>query len=262
MFVGQFVGQGRFSDTLGMAMADKFTVILPAAGNSTRFAAGDKLLVDIAGLTVLQRAVRLFSRRADVAAIIVATGEGRRDVYREHLQSVLYDKPLHVLSGGSERWESVYKALFSGNVETPYVAVHDAARPVTPVEVIDGAFAGAVLHGAALPVLAEPATLKRMGPDGLIMQTVDRAGLFQAQTPQCFRTELLRKGFDELIRADRIRHVTDDAQIIESTGGRVAGTRGDALNIKVTTAGDARLCAAIAAGVEDIEMLDNGSRRL
>ncbi len=257
-----FVGGGSFRDTGGMVRAPEFTVILPAAGNSTRFAAGDKLLVDIAGLTVLQRAVRLFTRRADVAAIIVATGEDRRDVYREHLQSVLYGKPLHVLSGGAERWESVYKALSSGKVETPYAAVHDAARPITPAEVIDGAFAGAILHGAALPVLAEPATLKRMGPDGLIMQTVDRAGLFQAQTPQCFRTELLRRSFEELIQADRIRQVTDDAQIIELTGGVVAGTRGDALNIKVTTAGDARLCAAIGAGVEEAALPAHGSRRL
>ena len=245
-----------------MVRAPEFTVILPAAGNSTRFAAGDKLLVDIAGLTVLQRAVRLFTRRVDVAAVIVATGEDRGDLYREHLQRVLFGKPLHVLSGGSERWESVYKALSSGKVETAYVAVHDAARPITPAEVIDNAFAGAVLHGAALPILAEPATLKRIGPDGLIMQTVDRAGLFQAQTPQCFRAELLRRGFEELIKADRIRHVTDDAQIIELTGGIVAGTRGDALNMKVTTAGDARLCAAIAAGAEDAALLGNGSRRL
>ena len=245
-----------------MVRAPEFTVILPAAGNSTRFAAGDKLLVDVAGLTVLQRAVRLFTRRADVAAVIIATGEDRRDVYQEHLQSVLYDKPLHVLSGGSERWESVYKALSSGKVQTAYVAVHDAARPVTPMEVIDAAFAGAVLHGAALPVLAEPATLKRRGPDGFITQTVDRAGLFQAQTPQCFRTELLRRGFEKLIEADRIRHVTDDAQIMELTGSIVVGTRGDALNIKVTTVGDARLCAAIAAGVEDAALLGNRSRPL
>jgi len=231
-----------------MAESREFTVILPAAGNSTRFAAGDKLLVDVGGLTVLQRAVALFTRRADVTGIIIATGTQRIETYRQHLQGALYGKPLHVLAGGSERWESVYKALSSGKVQTPYVAVHDAARPITPTEVIDAAFEGAVLHGAALPVLAEPATLKRLGTDQMVVQTVDRAGLFQAQTPQCFRTELLLQSYQALIQTNRINHVTDDAQIIELTGGSVVGTRGDALNIKVTTAGDARLCAAIASG--------------
>jgi 2-C-methyl-D-erythritol 4-phosphate cytidylyltransferase len=118
---------------------------------------------------------------------------------------------------------------------------------MTPTAIIDAAFAGAISHGAALPVLAEPATLKRMGEDQCIAQTVSRAGLFQAQTPQCFRTELLLQGFQTLIAENRISHVTDDAQVIELTGGKVLGTRGDALNIKVTTAGDAQMCAAIAA---------------
>ncbi|MGC8624747.1 MAG: IspD/TarI family cytidylyltransferase [Phycisphaerae bacterium] len=242
-----------------MAGLSEFTVILPAAGQSTRFGAGDKLLVDLAGRTVLQRAVALFTQRADVVAVIIAAAEGRIDLYRQHLQSVLAGKTLYVLSGGSERWESVYKALSSGEVRTPYVAVHDAARPVTPSEVIDAAFAGAVSHGAALPVLAEPATLKRLAPDQTITQTVARAGLFQAQTPQCFRTALLRQGFEMLMHTNRINLVTDDAQIIELTGGQVLGTRGDALNIKVTTVGDARLCAALQAGIEATTLPDNGS---
>lgn len=244
-----------------MAEGREFTVILPAAGNSTRFAAGDKLLVDIAGLTVLRRAVALFTRRADVTAIIIATSAQRMEIYSQHLQGVLFGKSLHMVPGGSERWESVYNALASGKVQTPFVAVHDAARPVTPPEVIDAAFAGAVSHGAALPLLAEPATLKRMGADQLVVQTVDRAGLFQAQTPQCFRTDLLLRSFETLIQANRISHVTDDAQIIELTGGAVLGTRGDALNIKVTTGGDARLCAAIAANVPPAPFTVNESRQ-
>ncbi len=234
-----------------MTDSNEFTVILPAAGNSTRFAAGDKLLVNIAGLSVLQRAVALFTRRADVAAIVIATGKDRMETYREHLQAVIHDKRLDIVSGGLDRWASVYNALTSGHVQTRYVAVHDAARPITPAEVIDAAFAGAVSDGAALPVLAEPATLKRLGTDQFITQTVDRAGLFQAQTPQCFRKELLLHAFEILIAEHRTAGITDDAQVIELTGGKVLGTRGDALNIKVTTASDARLCAAIATGMVD-----------
>ncbi len=246
---------------MDMFRTPDFTVILPAAGKSTRFGAGDKLLFDIAGLTVLQRAVALFTGRKDVSAIIIATGEDRMDLYRQHLQEVLSGKPLTLLPGGSERWESVYKALSSGAVKTPYVAVHDAARPMTPAEVIDAAFAGAIAYGAALPVLAEPATLKRLDKDQIITQTVDRAGLFQAQTPQCFRTELLLGGFQTLIAGNRISHITDDAQVIELNGGKVLGTRGDALNIKVTTIGDARWCAAIEAANSSPQAVLTGGKR-
>ena len=222
-----------------------FTVILPAAGNSTRFALGDKLLVQIQGLSILQRSVELFTSRNDVAVVVIATAPDRIPIYRDHLQSILHNKPLHIVPGGRERWESVQKALNSGYVTTDFVAVHDAARPLTPTMVIDEAFSAAITHDAALPLLPEPATLKRMDDSQWVQSTVSRAGLYQAQTPQCFHTAVLREAFAMAHQSGQLATVTDDAQVVELSGKKVKASPGSPLNIKITIVEDITLAGAI-----------------
>ena len=131
--------------------------------------------------------------------------------------------------------------------EIRYVAVHDAARPLTPSDVIDAAFQGAVEIGGAVPVLVEPATLKRLGPGNLITATVDRTGVYQAQTPQCFDRAQLIAAYAELVASGRIAGVTDDTQVFERTGRKVLGTPGSPLNLKITTTSDVGLAEAIVA---------------
>ncbi len=126
-----------------------------------------------------------------------------------------------------------------------FVAIHDAARPLTPVEVIDAAFAGAVRVGGSVPVVAEPATLKRVGADGNLAETVSRAGLFQAQTPQCFARAKLVAAFETLGKRGELDGLTDDAQVFEKIGHAVAATAGSAVNLKITTAEDVGLAEAV-----------------
>ena len=98
-----------------------------------------------------------------------------------------------------------------------------------------------------MPCLAEPATLKRQGADGCVRETVDRRGLFQAQTPQCFELAKLLAGYEELLGRGALADVTDDAQVFERMGWPVAMTAGAAVNLKITTAEDAALAAALLA---------------
>jgi len=112
------------------------------------------------------------------------------------------------------------------------------------VGVIDAAFAGAVAVGGSVPVVAEPATLKRAA-DGKVVETVDRRGLFQAQTPQCFGRERILEAFESLAAQNLLGGVTDDAQVFERAGLAVAATAGSVLNLKITTAEDVRLAEAI-----------------
>jgi 2-C-methyl-D-erythritol 4-phosphate cytidylyltransferase len=222
-------------------MLKKFAVILPAAGSGTRFG-GDKLLVDIGGRSVLQRSVRLFTQRADVALVVVVTGAERIAAYREHLGED--GGKVAFVVGGAQRWQSVMNGLkyVAGLADAPaFVGVHDAARPLCPQEVIDEAFASTVKHGAGLPCVAEAATLKRRGSDGCVAETVDRANLYQAQTPQCFGLRELLAGYEELVRQGRADDLTDDAQVFERIGGggrKVPITAGAAVNMKITTLGD------------------------
>ena len=223
-----------------------FAAVIPAAGNGTRFG-GDKLLAGICGRAVLQRSVALFAARVDVAQVVVITAKARFCAYEDYLKSVVSSDRLTLIEGGAERWQSVVNGLNAVRPEIPFVAVHDAARPLTPPEVIDAAFKGAVEIGGAVPVLVEPATLKRLGPGNLIAATVDRAGLFQAQTPQCFDRAQLIAAYAELVASGSIAGVTDDTQVFERTGRKVVGTPGSPLNLKITTTPDVALAEAILA---------------
>jgi 2-C-methyl-D-erythritol 4-phosphate cytidylyltransferase len=239
--------------------APQFAVLLPAAGSGSRFqkeggdtnGGGDKLLADIAGLSVLQRSVSLFANRPDVSLIAIITSTHRFDAYEEHLltANILPKSRLTFVEGGRERWESVLFGLrhLAGRTTPPqFVAIHDAARPLTPTSVIDEAFRTTIEKGAALPALPEPATLKRRAPDGTISETVPRANLFQAQTPQCFELGKLLAAFEKLLFQNQLADVTDDAQVYERLGYPVPITPGSPLNLKITTPADLLLARAIA----------------
>ena len=231
-----------------MAMKNSpFTVILPAAGSGSRFG-GDKLLADLCGKTVLSRTVELFASRPDVEALVIATSPDRFAVYRSAASPERVGVPVHFTPGGVERWDTVYNALSSPAITTDLVAIHDAARPLTPCAVIDAAFSTALTHGTALPAVPEPATLKTVdtnGADRRVLHTVDRRRIYQAQTPQCFRTQLLREAFALLIARGQTAEITDDAQVAELAGISVAVTTGSNLNVKITHLEDMLLARAI-----------------
>ena len=231
-----------------------FAVLLPAAGSSSRFGSGsgtaDKLLVDLGGQSVLRRSVALFAVRPEVAHVTIVTAPERFDTYRREIEGLVPEKSLNFITGGRERWESVLFGLrqLAGLPTAPeFVAVHDAARPLCPQEVIDQAFEAAAKVGASLPCVPEPATLKRRSADGTVQETVDRRGLFQAQTPQCFRLKSLLASYELLLQQNRVADLTDDAQVFERTGHPVAITPGSPLNLKITTPEDLALARAILA---------------
>jgi len=187
------------------------------------------------------------------------TGAERFDGYRQHLAKMIDMEKLAFVAGGRERWESVlfglrFLAEGGGGVgdvggAPRFVAVHDAARPLTPAAVIEEAFRVTAERGAALPCVAEPATLKRRGADGAVSETVSRANLFQAQTPQCFDFAKLLAGYEALLKEGRLADVTDDAQVFERCGHPVPITAGSPLNLKITTAEDLALARALAGPV-------------
>jgi 2-C-methyl-D-erythritol 4-phosphate cytidylyltransferase len=237
-----------------------FAVILPAAGSSTRYTTtggtSDKLLELLAGISVLQRSLNLFASRPDVSAIALVTSPDKIEPYRRHLRSSLVTahSSLSIIPGGSARWQSVLNGLrhLAARPEPPaFVAIHDAARPLCPTAIIDEAFTTTRQKGAALPCLPEPATLKRRGPDGNVIETVDRSTLFQAQTPQCFALAPLLAGYEKLVAEGRTADLTDDAQVYERIGLPVPITAGSPLNLKVTLAQDLQLAAALLGGMTE-----------
>ncbi len=234
-----------------MPTAPRFAVILPAAGRGIRFGGADKLLAPIGERTVLQRAVGLFAGRAEVALLVLATEPDRFDAYRRHVEQIVGDTPALFVAGGRERWETVHNALRQLPAGITHVAVHDAARPLTPAAVIDAAFQAAIASKASVPVVPEPATLKRCEA-GIVQETVSRRGLYQAQTPQCFERTCLETAYQRLAQMHPMPEITDDAQVLELAGFTVASSAGSVLNLKITTAEDLAMARALAALTQDV----------
>lgn len=227
-----------------MAQAD-VAVILPAAGRSTRF--GDpkekKIYAELDGRAVWLRAVEPFLSRDDVAQVVVAIAPEDRELFERRYRASVAFLNLKVVDGGAERHDSIARALEAIDVPCELVAIHDAARPCLTAELVDAVFAAARQHGAALPAVPVADTLKRAGDDGMVVETVPRAGLHQAQTPQVFRRDLLLRAY--AARATLGPAITDDAQLVEALGHPVRLVAGSPFNLKITTAADLRLASAV-----------------
>jgi 2-C-methyl-D-erythritol 4-phosphate cytidylyltransferase len=221
---------------------EQFAVILPAAGQSVRFGMGrSKLLEDLGGEPVLRRSVRAFLQRPDVAALIIATPSASTDALRLALGELREDARVRFCAGGASRAESVRNALTEAPGHAPWLAVHDAARPLVSQELIARAFDAARRYGAAVPALPVALTIKEaQGPlPAKVLRTVPRQRLWAMQTPQVMRRDALEAAY--LKCPLPLSEVTDDVQLLELAGQEVWLVEGEERNLKITTPADLRV---------------------
>ncbi|QDV34527.1 2-C-methyl-D-erythritol 4-phosphate cytidylyltransferase [Tautonia plasticadhaerens] len=223
-----------------------FAVIFPAAGRSRRFgdASRKKIFHEVDGRAVWLRAVEPFVNREDVGQLILAIAPEDFELFDRRYKANAAFLGVTVVEGGAERFDTVAACLDRVDPGCDHVAVHDAARPFPAAGLIDLVFEAAREHGAALPGLAVSDTLKRAGPDGLVVETVPREGLYAVQTPQAFRLDLLRRAHEN--RPNLTAPVTDDAQLVEAIGHPCRIVAGSPYNIKITTKDDLRMAEAIS----------------
>ena len=225
-------------------MIQNVAVIICAAGASSRFGGTrKKAFVDVAGRAVFLRSVEHFADRDDVKQVLL--GIASED---EELLSVKWGPNLKffnvdIFMGGDERFDTVIKGLELVKDDIELVAVHDACRCCITKEIIDATFAAAAKSGAALPACPVAATIKQVR-DSTIERTVDRAGLYEAQTPQVFAADLLRKAYENLKNLDKST-ISDDSQLVEALGHKVSIVEADSSNIKITHKGDIAIAEAI-----------------
>ena len=225
----------------------KVAVIIPAAGVGKRFG-GDvkKPFAQLDNRPIFIRSIELFLNRQDVCQVILAVGPDDYDVVKDKYAAQVMFMGLKLVKGGAERFESVRLALEHADAQAELICVHDAVRPCVLENWIDAVFAKAAQTGAAILAAPLTGTIKRVGNKGIIDETVPRAGLYQAQTPQVFRKELLVQAYADL--PDDL-HPTDDAQVVERTGQRISVVQSDYRNIKITSPGDMALASAILKGI-------------
>ena len=228
-------------------MSERFAVILPAAGQSTRFGGPiKKPFVELDGKPIWQRSAELFWNRDDVVRVILVVDPEDRETFRERYGPLLAFHNITVVEGGSERFASVNNALAKLPDESTFVAIHDAVRPLTTRAQIDAVFANAVQHRASILAVPVADTLKRVADDPpMIQETVDRKQLWQAQTPQVFRRDDILKAYLQL--DEQSKSITDDAQLIESLGIPIHVTLSSRRNFKITTRDDLDFASALLA---------------
>jgi 2-C-methyl-D-erythritol 4-phosphate cytidylyltransferase len=209
--------------------------IIVAAGRGERMGGGSpKGFLPVAGVPMLVHSARAFDAAASVSAIAVVVPADRIDHARELLRGL--SKPLTAVAGGKRRQDSVRCGLAALPADFDgIVLVHDAARPLVDVALIEAVAAAAIRAGAAIPVLPVADTIKRI-EDGIVRATVDRAELGAAQTPQGFSISLLREAYDAADRDGAV--LTDEAMAIERLGRPVRAVPGSARNRKITTPDD------------------------
>jgi 2-C-methyl-D-erythritol 4-phosphate cytidylyltransferase len=213
----------------------KALVILVAAGRGERMGADQpKAFVPVAGQPMLLLAARAFDAAPSLDGIVAVVPADRIADAREILGGLRALRD--VVAGGESRQDSVQRGLealppgFDG-----VVLVHDAARPLVEVELIESVIRATIEHDAAIPVLGLVDTVKRLRDDRVV-ETLDRSELGAAQTPQGFRVALLRRAYDRAFRDDVV--LTDEAMAVERLGEPVVAVKGSARNRKLTTPED------------------------
>jgi 2-C-methyl-D-erythritol 4-phosphate cytidylyltransferase len=220
--------------------------ILVAAGRGERMgAARPKAFLELGGEALLVRAARAFEAAPSVGRLVAVVPEAELGEATRLLRGLV--KPHAVVGGGERRQDSVLAGLaavpegFDG-----VVLVHDAARPLVDVELVEAVAQQAAATGAALPVLPIVDTVKRVR-GGRVVETLDRAELGGAQTPQGFRAALLREACAAAANAGLA--VTDEAMAVERLGRPVHAVPGSPRNRKITTPEDLAWAEAVLAGM-------------
>ncbi len=227
-------------------------VIICAAGSSKRFvkeqqhnleAARKKQFADVAGRPAFLRSVEFFAGRDNVKQIIMSIPAEDEEMFKISHGANLSFHGVKLCLGGSERFETVAKALELVKDDIDIVAVHDAVRCCLKKEWLDEVFRLAEKTGAAMLACPVVATLKKV-KDSQIIETVDRTGLYEAQTPQVFKKDLLKKAYANLGKLDKTK-ISDDSQLVEALGQKVSIVETDLSNIKITTKADIAIAEAI-----------------
>lgn len=216
--------------------------VVPAAGSSRRMGGQDKILLPLDDIPVLMHALRALSASERIQEIVVVTREDLIVPVGQLCRDCALDKVTKVLVGGATRADSVLIGVEEVSGRAELIAVHDGARPLVTVEVIDAAIRKAAECGAAAPAVPVKDTVKR-ALDGVVVETPDRTQLFAVQTPQVFDSDLLLGALRRAVEDGAA--ITDDCGAVERIGMKVCLTEGSYENIKITTPADMLMAEAI-----------------
>ncbi|XVF75105.1 hypothetical protein PTKIN_Ptkin13bG0161400 [Pterospermum kingtungense] len=218
------------------------SVILLAGGKGKRMGASmPKQYLPLLGQPIALFSLYTFSHMIEVKEIVVVCDPSYKDIFEETEEKINVD--LKFALPGKERQDSVYSGLQEVDLNSELVCIHDSARPLVTSEDVEKVLKDGWMVGAAVLGVPVKATIKEANSESYVVRTLDRKTLWEMQTPQVIKPELLRKGFD-LVNRESLE-VTDDVSIVEHLNHPVYVTEGSYTNIKVTTPDDLLLAERI-----------------
>ncbi|GAA4873080.1 2-C-methyl-D-erythritol 4-phosphate cytidylyltransferase [Paenibacillus vulneris] len=212
-------------------------VVIVAAGKGSRMRTEEsKQYLELDGKPILVHTLALFQRIAQVDTIVLVTGANDVERCKAYVEQYGLHKVRHIIVGGKERQDSVYRGLQALKGIVEWVMVHDGVRPFAAEEHIMACWRKAKETEAAVLAVPVKDTIKVVDPEGTIQSTPDRRSLWAIQTPQAFRFSLLLEAYE---RAEKEQFTgTDDAMLVERIGTPVQVVEADYYNIKITTPED------------------------
>lgn len=232
---------GTFANQLKQDRLPFCSAVIVAGGSSVRFGA-DKLFAELQGIPVLGRSIAALADCGYVDEIVLVA---RNDILpRAEALAVQYGagKVQKIVGGGTSRADSVRAGLDAVSERAELVAIHDGARPLVREETVLQTLWEAFRHLAAAPALPVKDTIK-IAQKRVVLSTPDRSSLYAVQTPQVFRTEIIKAALQNAAELDLA--LTDDCSAAEAFGVPVRLTEGDEENIKITTPLDIAVAEAI-----------------
>jgi 2-C-methyl-D-erythritol 4-phosphate cytidylyltransferase len=223
----------------------KNCAVIVAAGKGTRMNLDqNKQFINIAGIPVLARTISAFEECPDIDEIVIVINKNDL-VYCKHeiVDRYGFKKIKSIAAGGEERHNSVYNGLSQLDTSCGIVLIHDGARPFVDQSSIERSIEAADEYGAACVAVKVKDTIKTSDAREFINGTPDRSRLWQAQTPQSFRYEIIMEAYKNAIKEGW--ESTDDSALVERMGHHIKLVPGNYLNIKITTQEDLILAEAI-----------------
>lgn len=221
----------------------KTQAIIAAGGQGLRLkTALPKTLVLLKGKPILAYTLEAFEQSPLINSIVVVGHKGYLPDFRKLIKRYRFGKVKYVVAGGKTRRESVSYGLKILDKDTDFVAIHDGARPFVAKEMIARVITGARKYSAAIIAVPVKPTIKTVNNLGMTVgKTLDRKTLWEVQTPQVFKKEIILKAHGKV----REIHASDDAYLVEKMGVKVKVVMGDYRNIKITTPDDLIFAEAI-----------------
>ncbi|MCL2222359.1 MAG: 2-C-methyl-D-erythritol 4-phosphate cytidylyltransferase [Oscillospiraceae bacterium] len=218
------------------------SVVIVAAGLSQRCKGEDKLFHLINDKPVLAYTIEAFENSTLISEIIIVTREDKFEQIGALCKHGGYRKTTKIIAGGATRTDSVVSGVFAVSNKAKLIAIHDGARPCIDKKLIDKTITTAAKFHAAAPAVKVSPTVKRV-QGGVIAETVDRETLYEIQTPQIFRAEIIKAALTNAVK--KSIPLTDDCQAAEIIGATVHIVEGSHKNIKITNPEDLIFAQAV-----------------